>query len=63
MSGFTDINLLKPGYVGLTKTLKNVTAEQIEEVKRVVPKLKALRDKEIKDRMIKAGIPFEEIDN
>ena len=62
MHGFTDINSIKPGYVGLTKTLTNVTEEQIEEVKRVIPLFSALRDG-IKNKSKDSGIPFEELDN
>lgn len=62
MRGFVKTDALVPGYRGLKNNQAPLSAEDIVEVKEMVPKLEALRD-EVAARMGEVGIKFNKIDN
>ena len=62
MNKFVDVNSLKPGYKGLTGTLKNVTAEQIEKAKKALPVFQNIQEG-MKNSVSEVGIDFKELDN
>ncbi len=59
MFGFTPSNLV--GYKGIRGDLKPLTKEQADEVIRITPLFKEAQDA-VKERGIKSGITFEELD-
>jgi hypothetical protein len=61
MYGFIPKGSLVPGYKGLNDTLKGITQEQVDEVKRIVPLLKTAQE-QMKTRASASGIKYEEID-
>tara|TARA_R100000655_G_scaffold57152_1_gene95427 strand:+ start:7500 stop:11213 length:3714 start_codon:yes stop_codon:yes gene_type:complete len=61
MYGFIPKGSLVPGYKGLNDTLKGITQEQVDEVKRIVPLLKTAQE-QMKTRAGASGIKYEEID-
>ena len=62
MRGFVTLDKLVPGYRGLKNNLAPLNAEDIAEVKLMVPQLESLRDS-VADRMEEVGIKFNRIEN
>ena len=62
MRGFVTLDKLVPGYRGLKNDLAPLGAEDITEIKLMVPKLESLRDS-IANRMEEVGVKFNRIEN
>lgn len=62
LKNFTKVDDLKVGYKGITGDYAPITAEQIQEIKRIVPFLRKAQD-DLADSVKQAGINFKELDN
>ena len=62
MRGYTKVDDIAAGYTGLNKNLRAVDADDVTEIKAMVPQLEKLRD-ETANRMREVGINFKEIDS
>ncbi len=62
LNGFVEIEDVKAGYKGITNDYKALTQEQVEEVKRLFPIVKAQQTK-LADSVEAVGIKFKKLDD